>query len=143
MDLLVVLVHLRRVIHRAEFRSAHGAEGSFLVEVVGKSFVVHRARGLGIERERELLLPIELVAGIAESVVAVTGAGTSAGNVSSVRGNLVSNDAVLYVFLIRQAKMLFRCDVAEHGGAVPADHGCADRGSDVVVTRSDVGNEGA
>src|ERR1700729_2065941 len=66
MYLLVVLVYLRRVIHRAEFWAAHGAEGCFFVVVVGQSFVVHGAGGFGIEGERELLLPVEFVAGVAE-----------------------------------------------------------------------------
>ncbi len=37
--------------------------------------------------------------------------------------------------------MLFGRDVAEHGGAVPADHGRADRRGDVVVAGSDVGDQ--
>ena len=39
--------------------------------------------------------------------------------------------------------MFFRRDVAEHGGAVPSDHGCADGAGDVVVAGSDVGDEWA
>src|SRR5262249_41026030 len=39
-------------------------------------------------------------------------------------------------------EVLFRRDVAQHGGAVPADHGCANRGSDVIVARSNVRNQG-
>src|SRR5450432_2437146 len=39
--------------------------------------------------------------------------------------------------------MLFGRDVAEHGGAVPSDHGCADGAGDVVVAGSDVGDQWA
>ena len=49
MDLLVIFVDLGRVIHRAEFGAAHGAEGGFFVVVVGEGFVVHKAGGFGVE----------------------------------------------------------------------------------------------
>ena len=47
----------------------------------------------------------------------------------------------LDVFAIGQAEMLFGRDVAEHGRAVPADHGGADGGGDVVVAGGDIGDE--
>src|SRR5207244_12890591 len=95
-----------------------------------------------IERKGELPFPIELVAGIAERVVTVLCTRPMTGNVSSVSSDLVSNDAVLHVFLIRQAKVFFRRYVTEHRGTVPADHGCANRRSDVVVTGGDIGDQG-
>src|ERR1700761_6637912 len=70
-NLLVELVHLARPVHGAELWSAHGAEGGFLVVVIGKRLVVHGAGGFGIEREGELLLPVEGVPGVADGVVAV------------------------------------------------------------------------
>src|SRR5579864_7023483 len=48
-----------RDVHRAELRSAHRAEFRFLVEVIGKIFVVHSLRGSRIERKLELLVPVE------------------------------------------------------------------------------------
>src|SRR5207244_1151156 len=81
-------------------------------------------------------------AGIAERVVTVLCTRPMTGNVSSVSSDLVSNDAVLHVFLIRQAKVFFRRYVTEHRGTVPADHGCANRRSDVVVTGGDIGDQG-
>src|ERR1700728_2535559 len=39
--------------------------------------------------------------------------------------------------------MLFRSDVAEHGGAVPSDHGCADGGGNVVIAGSYIGDQRA
>jgi len=39
--------------------------------------------------------------------------------------------------------VLFGCDVAEHGCAVPSDHGGADGAGDVVVAGGDVGDERA
>src|ERR1017187_7004093 len=48
-----------RDIHRAEFRAAHGAKLGVLVKIVGQSFVVHAARGIGIERKLKLFVPVE------------------------------------------------------------------------------------
>jgi len=100
-DFLVVRVHLGRIIHRAEFWATHGAEGCLFVVLVGQGFVVHGAGSFGIEGELELLLPIELIAGVAEGVIAIAGAGASAGDVGGMGGNLVGDDAVFYVFLVR------------------------------------------
>ena len=58
-------------------------------------------------------------------------------------GEFVGDDAGAHVFFIRQAEMLFRGNVAEHGCVVPADIGCAYARSDVVVAGGDVGNERA
>src|ERR1043166_1511467 len=58
-------------IHAAEFWAAHGAEFGFLVEIVGKRFVVHGTSSFGIEREFKLFVPVEEEARVAESVVAI------------------------------------------------------------------------
>ena len=44
---------------------------------------------------------------------------------------------------IRSPEMFFRRDVAQHGAAVPADHGRADRAGNVIVAGRDVGRERA
>src|SRR5579859_1780185 len=142
MHLLVVLIHLGRIVHRAEFGATHGAEGGFFVVVVGQGFVVHGAGGFRIEREGELFFPVELVAGVAEGVVAVAGAGASTGDVRGMGGNLVGDDSVFHVFFVGQPEMFFRRDVAEHGSAIPSDHGGADRAGDVVVAGCNVGDQG-
>ena len=49
----------------------------------------------------------------------------------------------LHVFFVGQAQMLFWRDVAEHGRAVPADHGRSDGRGDVVVAGRDVGDQRA
>src|SRR5262249_52981352 len=121
-----------------EFRAAHGAKLGFLVVVVGQGFVMHGAGGFGIKREFELFLPIEGVAGVTQSVVAIASAGTVASNVGRMGGNLVGDDAVFYVFLVRKSQMLFGCDITKHGGAVPADESCADGRSNVIVSGGDV-----
>src|SRR5215472_9942685 len=62
--------HLRDV-HGAEFWAAHGAELRFFVKVVGQIFVVHGARGVRIERQLKLFVPVEQEARVAERVVAI------------------------------------------------------------------------
>src|SRR5579864_5029465 len=98
-DLLVVFVHFGGIIHRAEFGTAHGAEGSFLVVIVGQRIVVHGEGGFGVERECKLFLPVEFVAGVAECVVAVARSGAAAGYIGRMRRELVGDDAVLHVLL--------------------------------------------
>src|SRR5262245_21918087 len=122
-------------------RAAHGAKMRGLGAFGWKSLVVEFARGLGIEREIELVLPSELEASFADSVVAVLGAGMAFGEVGSVRGDLVGDHAVFDVLLVRQTEMFLRRDVAKHGGAVPANHRRADRAGDVIVAWRDVGSE--
>ena len=63
------------------------------------------------------------------------------GEVGGMGGDLVGDHAVLDVVAVRQAEMLLRRDVAEHGGAEPADHGGADGRGDVVIARRDIGDQ--
>src|SRR6185437_132379 len=143
MDLFVVFIHLGGIVHGAEFRAAHGAEGCFPVVIVWQSFVVHGARGFWIKRKRKLLFPVEFVARVAEGIVAVLRTGTMTGQVGGVSRDFVSNDAIFYVFCVWEAEMLFWRYVAEHGRAVPSDHGRSDGRGDVVVAGGDVCNQWA
>ena len=68
-------------------RPAHGAEVGGLVRLLGQGLVVVFARGVGIERQIELVLPPELEARLAEGVVAVLGAGVAFGEVGGVGGD--------------------------------------------------------
>ena len=70
----------------------------------GQGFVVELARGLGVEREVELIFPAEFKARLRERVVAVLRAGMAFGEVGGVRGDLVGDDAVFHVFLVRQGR---------------------------------------
>src|SRR6185436_3618233 len=76
-------------------------------------------------------------------IVAVLGTGVAFGEVGGVGGELVGDNAGLDVFLVGEAEVFLRGDIAEHGAAVPADHGGADAAGDVVVAGGDVGGEGA
>jgi hypothetical protein len=104
---------------------------------------VHRLRGLGIDRQAELLLPVEGVARTAERVVAIAGALAVTRDVGGVRGDLVGDEALFHVVGPRQAEVLLRRDVAEHRGAGGAGHGGADGAGDVIVAGRDVGHERA
>src|SRR5205807_10515363 len=115
------------------------AEGRFLAAVVGERFSVHGASGGGIERELALPVAVEAVAGAGEVVVAVTSAGAMAREIGGMGGYLIGDDAGLDVFTVGETQVLFRSDVTEHGGSVPADDGSADGGSDVVVAGRDIG----
>src|ERR1700733_5773764 len=98
-NVFVELIHFARPVHGAEFRSAHGAESCFLVVIVGQRLVVHGAGGFRVEREGELLFPVEGVAGVADGVVAIAGAGTVAGDVGSVGGDLIGDAPILPALL--------------------------------------------
>src|SRR5216110_554424 len=104
--------------------------------------VMISSRSFGVEREVKLVLPAELEACLGKRVVVHLGSGMSLRQVCGVGGNLVGNDSVFYVVFIWQAQMLLWGDVAEHGRSVPANHCCADRGGDVIVTWGNVGCEG-
>src|SRR3954453_18797231 len=105
--------------------------------------MVHGAGGLGIQRERKLFFPIKFVTRITECVVTILRTRAMARQVGSMSCNFVSDDSVLHVFLIGKPEVLFGRDVAEHGGAVPSNHGRSDGGSDVIVAWSDVSDERA
>ena len=90
-----------------------------------------------------MIFPAEFEARFADGVVAVLRAGMAFRQIGGVRGDLVGDDAVFHVLLVRQAEMFFRRDVAKHGAAVPADHRRADRAGDVIVAGRDVGRERA
>src|SRR3989442_3389296 len=112
--------------HAAEVRPAHAAKVCSLGAFLRKGLVVELARGLRIEREIELIFPAKFETRFADRVVAVLGAGMAFGEIGGVRGDLVGDDAVLHVLLIRQTEMFFRRDVAKHGASVPADPSRAD-----------------
>src|SRR5437016_8396866 len=93
----------------------------------GKGFIMEFAGGLWIQRQVKLVLPSELEPCLRDRVVATLRAGMAFGEIGGVGGDLVRDNAVFDVFLVRQAQMFFRRYVAKHGGAVPADHRRADR----------------
>src|SRR4029434_33015 len=95
--------HLGGNVHGAEFRSAHGAEMRVLETFLGEGFVVHAAGGFGVEREGELLLPVEAVAGARKGVVAIADAGTMARDIGGVSGDLVGDDARLDIVAVGQS----------------------------------------
>ena len=109
--------------------------------VGGQRLVVEAAGRLRIQRQVELVLPAELEARLAQRVVAQLRTRVTLRQIRRVRRDLVGDDAVLHVIAIGQAQVLLGGDVAQHGGAVPADHGGADGAGDVVVSRGNVGGQ--
>jgi hypothetical protein len=81
------------------------------------------------------------VAGARELVVAIARAGPVPRDIGGVGRDLVRDEPGLHVFPVGQAQVLLGRHVAEHGSAVPADHGRADRRRDVVVARRDIGDQ--
>ncbi len=122
---------------------AHRAELGLLVNVGRQGFVVILLGPLGIEGEFELLVPVEGVAGAAEFVVAIARPGAMAGDVGSVGGDLVGDQAIAHIFRIGQPQVLLGGHVAEHRRAIPTGHRRTDGAGDVVVAGGDVGNQRA
>ena len=110
--------------------------------VVGQRGIVIRASRVGIQRKVELILPPELEPGLGQRVIAALSSGVSLGQVRGMRGDFIRDDAGLHVFFRRQAEVFLGCHVAEHGAPVPADHGRADPGCNVIVSGRHVGGEG-
>src|SRR5688572_20349412 len=102
--------------------AAHGAEVGGLGAFLREGFIMKFAGGFGIEAEVELIFPTEFETGFAQGIVPELRAGMTFGEVGGVRGNLISDDAVFDVFLVRQAEMFLRRDVTEHCAAIPTNH---------------------
>ncbi len=98
-------------------------------------------RPLGVERQTELLLPVELVARSRQCVVAIAGTLPPACHIGCMRGDLVRDYTFTNVVCIRKSEMLLGRHVAQHVRPEPADHCCTDGARDVIVARRDVGHE--
>ena len=81
--------------------------GAFLRQ----GLVVKLAGRFGIERQVELIIPPELETRFGYGVVVVLRAGMAFGQIGGVGGDLVCDDAVFDVFLVRQTEMFFRRDL--------------------------------
>src|SRR6185437_10906291 len=88
-QLLESLLDRARVMHRTELRPAHRAELGALEILGGQRLVVILARALGIERQAELFVPVEAVAGPRERIIPIARAGCTARDIGGVRGDLV------------------------------------------------------
>lgn len=97
-----------------------------LVGILRQGLVVEGACRVRIERQVELVLPAEVETGARYRVIADLRGRMALGEVGGVGRDPVGDDAGLDVVAVRQAEMLLRRDVAEHGAAEPADHRRAD-----------------
>ena len=129
--------------HGTELRPAHGAEMRGL-GWFGRQRLVMEFLGCDrVQGQRELVMPAELEARLAQRIIASRGPRVALGQICGVRGDLVGDDAGFHIIPVRQSQMLFGSDVAEHRGAVAGDLGGADGAGDVVVARSDIGDQRA
>ena len=96
---------------------------------------------VGIETEVELVAPAEFVTCFTEGIITDLCSRVTLCQVGSMGCYLICDNTYTYIFAIRQAEVLFRRYVAEHGSTEPTDLCSSDSGSDMVVTRCDIGNE--
>ena len=115
-----------------------GRLGGFLRQ----GFIVVFLGTLRIEGQGELILPAELEAGLRKRIIANLGSGVSLGEVGRMGGDLVGDDALADIVLIRQTQVFLRGDVAQHRRPIPTNHRGANGGRDVVIARGDVGRKG-
>ena len=74
---------------------------SALESVLWKRFIMKSLGRFRIQGETELLVPIKFKASSGECVITIAGPGSLAGNVRSVGGDLVGNDPLPDIFLVR------------------------------------------
>jgi hypothetical protein len=97
-----ILTHFLRNFHRAEFRATHGTKMRQLVRFLRQGLVVVFTSGIGIEAQIELVIPTKLKAGFRQSIVTNLRTRMALGQISGMRRNLVGNDAIFNVFLVRE-----------------------------------------
>ena len=95
--------------------------GKTMIPEIGQGFIMKIFRGIRIQTKIELIIPAEFKTCLGQSVVADRGTRMTFGQIRGMRGDFVGNDAVLDVFFIGQAQVLFRCDIAKHRTAIPSN----------------------
>ena len=117
--------------------AAHGAEVGIDVEIL----VVIRPRGVGIEREIEVLLPVQGGTSLGQLIIVVAGSRNPECDIRGVGGDAICDAPLLDVIPLRKTEMFLGRDVAEHRGSVICRSRRADAGRDVVVSREHVGDQ--
>src|SRR5260370_30966622 len=97
---------------------------------------------LGIEAQIKLIVPTKFEARLRERVVPKLRPRPTLCQIGRMRCDFVTDDARTNILFIRKTKVFFGSDIAEHGCPVPSNLSSTDRARDVVVARSDVGDEG-
>ena len=103
-----------------------------------QGFIVKFPRRIRIKGQIELIFPPEFKPGFAQCIIAVLRTGMSFGQIGRMGGNFVGDNAVFTSFLLGKPKMFFWRYIAQHGRTKPANHGRANGGGNVVITRSNV-----
>ncbi len=99
------------------------------------------AGALTVERQFELLFPVEGVARVAHGVIHVTCSLAAAGNIGGMRGDFIGDNALAHVGSVGQPQVFLRRDVTQHRRAVPAAHGRTDRRGNMIVPCGDIGDQ--
>src|SRR5207247_3884815 len=99
-------------------RAAHAAEVSDFGSRIWECLVVKFPRRIGVERQVELVFPPKLESRFRQGVISEPSARMSFGQVRRMGRDLIRNNAIFHIFLVRQAQMLLWGDITEHCGAV-------------------------
>src|SRR5579864_2624173 len=94
------------VVHGAELGPAHRAERRVLEAFFRQRLVVIGPRGFRVQRQLELLVPVEGEARPRQLVVAIPGARPVPRDVGRMRRDLVRDQPLLHVFAIGQSQVL-------------------------------------
>ena len=89
------------------------------------------------------IIVLEIDPGLGQRIVTNLRRRMALGQIRRMGGDLVGDDPVPDIVLVRQTEVLLGRDVAQHGGAVPADHGGPDSRGDVIITGGDIGHQRA
>src|SRR5207247_3229424 len=115
----VLYLVIPRDVGRAELGPAPRAKLGGLEVLRRQRLVVQLARPGGVERQAELLVPVEREPRARQRVVALACARTPAGDVGRVRGDLVGDHAFAHLLGVWQAEVLLAGYVAQHVRPVP------------------------
>ena len=109
-----------------------------LVGLLGQGFIVKFTGLVRVQGQVELIFPAKLKARLGQGVVPQLGRRMPLGQVGGVSGDLVGDDAIFHIVLARQSQVFLGGDIAQHGRAVPTNHGRAYGRGDVIVAGGDV-----
>lgn len=104
----------------------------------GESFIVVVHCCDRVQRQRELIMPTKFKTSLAHGIIPSSGTRMSFGHVSCVSCEFIRYNTSFYVVAVGQPQVFFRRDITQHGCATHCYGSCANCGSNMVVTRSNV-----
>ena len=103
--------------------------------VLRSTLIVQSAGCVRIKSQSKLIKPPEFKTGLAHGMIPYDRHRMVFGHIGGMGGNLVSNHALLYILTVRKSEVFLRCHIAQHGTAVPSDHGSTDPGGEMIISR--------